>query len=298
MSLNDDLSDIFGKPDPLANLINGERRETPRPVDERFPGFTEKCPACKGRGRFISYAGRDVGPCFKCKGAGNRTFKTSPEARADNRASAAERKAKRKAEIMSAFVAEHGAVFDWLNAASLKGNSFAVSLMASLHDFGSLTPGQIAAVEKCIARDAERKAEAEARKINAPAVSSDGVDRLKLAFDKAIAFSAEKGLRLSPRITINGMTISPAKATSANAGALYVKNGGTYLGKITGGKFFASRECGSDDQASILAFIADPAQAAKVYGQTTGTCCVCNATLKSKWKELGIGPICAQKFGW
>ena len=27
-----------------------------------------KCPACKGRGRFISYAGRDVGPCFECKG--------------------------------------------------------------------------------------------------------------------------------------------------------------------------------------------------------------------------------------
>ena len=29
---------------------------------------TFTCPSCKGRGRFISYAGRDVGPCFKCGG--------------------------------------------------------------------------------------------------------------------------------------------------------------------------------------------------------------------------------------
>jgi hypothetical protein len=30
----------------------------------------ENCKACRGAGRFISYAGRDIGPCFKCKGHG------------------------------------------------------------------------------------------------------------------------------------------------------------------------------------------------------------------------------------
>lgn len=94
------------------------------------------------------------------------------------------------------------------------------------------------------------------------------------------------------------MTISPAKATSANAGALYVKAGSTYLGKITGGKFFASRDCQPEEQAKVLSFVADPAAAAKAYGQETGVCCVCNATLRSEWRLRGIGPICAEKMGW
>ena len=51
-------------------------------------------------------------------------------------------------------------------------------------------------------------------------------------------------------------------------------------------------------KAQVLKFVADPAEAAKVYGQETGICCVCNATLKSKWRLRGIGPVCAEKMGW
>jgi len=130
-------------------------------------------------------------------------------------------------------------------------------------------------------------------------VDTAGIDRLKAAFDTAVEYSSEKGLKLSPRITVGGITISPAKANSTYPGALYVKvRGGEYLGKIAGGRFFASRECSQEQQAKVLEFVADPAEAAKVYGQTTGTCCICNATLRSEWKNKGIGPICAEKFGW
>lgn len=97
------------------------------------------------------------------------------------------------------------------------------------------------------------------------------------------------------------MTISPAKADSKNPGALYVKGRGaerTYLGKIAGGKFLASRECSPEQQAKIVAFVCDPAAAAKAYGQETGVCCICNAVLKSEWRLQGIGPICSQKFGF
>ena len=127
-----------------------------------------------------------------------------------------------------------------------------------------------------------------------------GIDRLKAAFDQAVAYSAEKGLKLSPRITVDGMIISQAKATSTNPGALYVKMSSTreYLGKIQNGRFFAARTCNKEQEAKVVAFIANPAEAAKVYGQTTGTCCVCNATLRSEWKNKGIGPVCAEKFGW
>ncbi len=64
------------------------------------------------------------------------------------------------------------------------------------------------------------------------------------------------------------------------------------------GQFFAARDCEEARKTQVLKFVSDPAEAAKVYGQETGICCVCNATLKSKWRLRGIGPVCAEKMGW
>lgn len=167
--------------------------------------------------------------------------------------------------------------------------------------FGDLTEGQRAACQKLVDRKAAKAAERVERIQNAPQVDTAGIDRLKLAFDKAKAYAEAKapGLAIrNPKITIGGMTISPAKASSANAGALYVKQGQDYLGKIMNGKFMSVAACSAAQRDQVLAFVADPAKAAKVYGQETGVCCVCNATLKSKWRLAGIGPICAQKMGW
>ena len=95
------------------------------------------------------------------------------------------------------------------------------------------------------------------------------------------------------------MTITPAKELSSNAGALYVKNGGQYLGKVKDGRFFSVRDCTEDQEKKVLAFIADPKAAAIAYGIETGVCCICNATLTNKTSvEAGIGPICAANFGW
>lgn len=285
--------------DPLDDLINSPLRPTTapvRPLPGGVPadGFTSKCPSCRGTGKFISYTGRVVGPCFKCKGAGTQTFKTSPDTRVKARTAAAERKVAKATTSFAEFKAAHKAEAEWIVANP--SFEFAVNMRVAIERFGDLTTGQLAAVQKCIARDNERVAERTARIEAAPAV--EGVDLLKAAFEKAVAYSAAKGLKLSPRITVGGITISPAKVTSNNPGALYVKGDGEYLGKIAGGKFYAVAACTAEQQAKILAFVANPAEAAKVYGRTTGTCCVCNATLISKWKHRGIGPICAEKFGW
>lgn len=276
--------------DPLDDLIGGPARPAPaRPLAPELDAaaFVERCPACRGCGKFISYTGRIVGACFKCKGAGNKTFKSSPAQRANSRQGATDRKVRTLESNLAEFAAARPEVAAWIKANP--AFEFAAALGVAVQKFGDLTPGQLAAVQKCIAREVERKAAA-------PTV--EGVDVLKASFDKAIAYSAEKGLKLSPRITVAGITISPAKATSANPGALYVKDGDTYLGKIAGGKFHTVLACTAEQQAKVLAFVANPAEAAKVYGQTTGTCCICNATLISKWKHRGIGPICAEKFGW
>ena len=201
------------------------------------------------------------------------------------------KKAEATAADIAAFQQREPEVFAWLNAETQKARpfEFAISMIEAIAKYGDLTEKQLAACK--------RMAAPKPVAIGA-VVDTGGIDRLKASFDAAIAYSAAKGLKLSPRITIDGMTISPAKANSANPGALYVKAGQTYLGKIASGRFFAARECTSADETKVLAFVQDPKEAAKVYGQTTGTCCICNATLRSDWKHKGIGPICAEKFGW
>lgn len=302
--LNDDLSDLLG-----AAATGPAAKPIYRAPDRFVPAvervFTEACSKCGGTGRFRSF-----GQCFACKGQGKFTFKTSSEQRAKARAGAADRKVRKAAEYAEEFKVEIAWVQDTAAREETKMGipphkfwEFPMKLAEAFAKYGSFTDGQLAAIRKCMARDAERaeqrKVERAAREAAAPVADTAGIDRLKAAFDKAIEYAADKGLTMrTPKITIGDITISPAKATSANPGALYAKAGETYLGKIAGGRFLASRECTSEQGAQILAFVADPKQAAEAYGQTTGVCCVCNATLRSEWKLRGIGPICASKMGW
>jgi hypothetical protein len=281
--------------DPLADLFDaaakGETVARPAlPATYQPQDFTEACKACRGRGRFISYAGRDCGPCFKCKGRGSKTFKTSPEHRATARTNAADRKARNQEAAIEAFKTEQPAAFAWL-IANAPRFEFAASLLGALTKFGSLTDNQLGAVAKCIAKDAARKTEAAARTAAAPVVS---VERIEQAFAAAAA-SGLKRLKLR----LGAFVFKPAKESSANAGAIYVTEGDDYLGKIAGGKFFAVRACGEDRQAAVIEVAANPEQAAVAFGKRLGRCSCCGAELTNAESiERGIGPICAEKWGW
>ena len=49
---------------------------------------------------------------------------------------------------------------------------------------------------------------------------------------------------------------------------------------------------------SVQSAAADPYSAAKLYGQNTGSCSCCGRELTNALSiELGIGPICREKFG-
>jgi uncharacterized protein DUF6011 len=296
--LNDSLGALFeGDTGPVRTAPIRENDVEFRGAVERFE---EKCTKCRGTGKFISYSGRQLGPCFACKGAGKFTFKTSPESRANASDQRHARKDRQEQGALDAFKAAQPAVAAWIEAEHLKF-AFAADMRASILRFGGLTANQLAACQRLADKAAAKTAERIERLQTAPQVDTAGVDRLKEAFDKAKAYAAAKGPRVTirnPKITIGGMTISPAKASSANAGALYVKQGEEYLGKIMNGQFLAVRACTDAQRDHVLAFVADPAKAAKAYGQETGVCCVCNATLKSKWRLRGIGPVCAEKMGW
>ena len=309
--LNDSLSDLIGN-------VDAEKAANPiQPPASYIPGtgqvnkykesrlFTEQCRKCRGTGRYNAPSTHGS-RCFECDGVGTKTFKSSPETRAKAKSSATARKAKRAAEIATAkadaaivFRAANPEICAWIDAKA-PTFGFAASMLGAINQWGGLTPGQNEAVKRCIAKDAERKIEAVARAEAAPVADQAGVDRLKLAFDTAIEYARAKGRGLKmPRITIGNMTISPAKTTSSNPGALYVKNGSEYLGKVQNGRFFGVRTCTEVQEKQVLAFIADPKAAAIAYGIETGVCCICNATLTNKVSiEAGIGPICATKFGW
>lgn len=275
----------------LENLIDGAGTEV-RTSKVEQPVHKERCIRCGGAG---CWQGRPGYPCFKCNGTGFRTFKQSYEKRANARAAKVQKKVGAEQASIEAFKTAHPTEYAWM-VESAPNFEFAANMLANIRQWGSLTEKQLAA---CTRSAEKRAATKQATEAAAPAADTAGIDRLKLAFETAISNAAAKGLKMrTPKITIGGIVISPAKATSNNPGALYVKSAGTYLGKIAGGKFFGAYECTAEQKQKVLAFVADPKAAAEAYGQTTGVCCICNATLISKWKHRGIGPVCAQKFGW
>lgn len=256
--------------------------------------YRETCKKCRGQGRFISWTGRVVGQCFTCKGVGHKEFKTAPEERAQNRQRAAERRVMGATENVVTFAQQYPEVARWIGEAAGRGFEFAQSLQATIIRRGELSESQIAAAERCMARDAERnKVREEARAIREAAAPAISTDRLMAAFDQA----REQGLkRLKMRFI--GFEASPAPAHGNNPGAIYVKDGEQYLGKIKDGKFYASRDCGPEVAQRVAQAMNDPLAEAVAYGRQTGSCCCCGRELTDPASiEAGIGPICAGKFG-
>ena len=285
--LNDSLSDLFKSAAdtsaPSKPVVTAPSSYTP--ILERV--FSEPCPKCRGTGRFVSYAGRDCGPCFTCKGNGQRTFKSAPEQRAKARAQSATRKATTAESNVADFAIANPAEWQWID-----GNTFgfAVAMRAAIERFGYLTDNQLAAVSKCLLAREQATQERKDRVANAPVVS---VERIERAFSQARASGLQR-----LKLRLDAFEFFPARATSANAGVLYVKEGGTYLGKIMGGKFMASRDCSAEQSARIVAVASNPESAAVAYGKRLGQCSCCGRELSDPESVArGIGPICAANWG-
>lgn len=288
--LNDDLSDLLG---------NGPREARALPAQyaaarEAAQTFTETCKKCGGRGRFISYAGNDCGPCFTCQGAGKKTFKSSPESRAQGATNRAAQPVKR----WDNFKASQPEVAAWLQDNTWE---LAVSFKAAVEKYGELTPKQLTVcwngIERDRVRNERRQLETRQRQAAAPTIDCS---KIVTTLDK---LSDPKLSR--PRIRVGEVVISYAPLTSKNAGSLYVKSRTrlnelgqkVYLGKITDGKFFASRDCQPSDQAALVLAAADPFAAIQQYGRQTGSCSICSRALVDPVSiERGIGPICWEKI--
>jgi hypothetical protein len=298
--LNDDLSDLLGGNVPLR-----EKPVTPPPsYTPPETRFEEPCPKCRGTGQFIGRNGYALGQCFACKGAGKNIFRTSPEARAKNRATSNARKATREAEQRAertaqaeAFKVARPDVWAWLQKTSPRFE-FAASMTSALTTYGSLTANQLAAVGRCMAKDAEREQERKMREAAAPTVD---VNKIEKAFATARAKAAKGRDNVAfLRLRLGAFTFSDMPATERFEAAIMVKSvEGTKLARIAGGKLHCRRECSDEQQAAILAAIADPFAAAKAYGYLWKSCACCGRELTNeRSRKLGIGPVCAEKYGW
>ena len=259
--------------------------------------FEESCKRCGGTGVYHGFS-RHGRSCFACGGKGKLQFKTSPEQRAKSRQYAETRKIKQaeeKAANVQAWIDTNKAEAAWLSEAAGRGFEFAVSLQSALHKYGSLTEGQMAAVRKCVIASAERMAKRAAEKVEAEKTAPQiNVEAIEVAFNKA----KEAGIRY-PRLRLDTFVFTPAASHGKNPGAVYVKSGEQYLGKILGGKLYATRECPSEASERIVAAASDPHAAAVAYGRKYGSCAVCGRELSDSGSvERGIGPVCAEKYGW
>lgn len=91
---------------------------------------------------------------------------------------------------------------------------------------------------------------------------------------------------------------------SKHPGVLYVYDRGVggerggYAGKIVEGKYIRTRDANPALGEELRAVAADPVAAARSYGLSTGTCCMCGRTLTDPSSvKAGIGPDCASNWG-
>jgi len=251
--------------------------------------FTEICKKCAGKGRYMHF-----GACYACKGVGSFERKTSPEARAKAKAQRVNKVERDRTANVERFAVEHVAQYQWMVANP--NFEFAQSMLQAVAKYGYLTERQAAAVESLMARSAERAAqragEQAAQNARAQAINVEPVVA-------SLTHAKEKGLR-RPVLRLAELAFSFAPDTGRNAGAVYVKStDGAYLGKIAAGQFSPSRECSQEQQATVIDVAQRPAEAAVEYGRMTGSCACCGRTLTDKTSvERGIGPVCAEKFGF
>ena len=167
-------------------------------------------------------------------------------------------------------------------------NSFAASLIAQFDQKGKLSEKQIGAAKRMFAKmEANAKAKAE---------MTTQVDMS--AIETMFANAVKNGLK-RPGFICGDIRLSLAVAPSRNAGAIYVKHSGEYMGKIAGGTFHPIAACLASVPAMVQAIAANPMQSAIGHGRQTGMCACCGRELSDPESVArGIGPICAKKWGF
>lgn len=273
---------IFQNDDDLAMLEASQPRyATVKPAPEIY---SQKCGKCGGSGMYYGHS-RFGQRCFACNGAGHKTYKSSPEARAKAREKRVERQQRVQQANLSVFKADQPEAYAWM-VAKAPTFGFAASMLQALQQYGSLTANQLAAVQRCIDSDAQRQAERAQRDQQRAAAPVIALNALHTVLQRHSKFYAGD-ITLSRR---NGDQLVWIKHANAEK----------VIGKIDSGVLTLWNRPGVDNnevREMLNEFEGAPLQSAIKYGKLSGRCCSCGRELTADGSiEAGIGPICAQKF--
>jgi ribosomal protein L37AE/L43A len=241
------------------------------------------CPRCKGTGVFRGYA--RTFSCNACKGSG-KVSRAVASAAKGRQTREANDKARR-----SAFILEHTNELAYMQRRAQRSEFYA-GLLSKFQTYGTLTEGQLASVRRDMADEPARLEAFRAQR------SAKGGEVSISAIEALFATATDNDIK-RPVFRAGGIEISKAPLHGANAGALYVKSDeGTYLGKIVGARFHASREAGPETLGTLQAVAADPTAEAIRYARLTGRCSCCGKGLVDPVSiRAGIGPVCAENWG-
>lgn len=248
-------------------------------AEKRYP-----CGQCAGTGL---YAGvrvhQEKKQCFACRGKGY--FKTDPR----KLEKARQQRAKKKADAVAAAQEQNQATSIYAQVFAMSTWNNLASSLVEQHNTGRVwSDKQIATIEGMVQRMEERRAQ---RAAEAAAVDLAPIITM---FSHAV----ENGYK-RPIYRAEGLKISLAPSTSANAGALYVKTlDGEYIGKVLDGRFMSTSAATDEHKQALNVIAENPRDAAIRYGRQTGSCACCGRVLSNKQSiELGIGPICQKTWG-
>lgn len=167
---------------------------------------------------------------------------------------------------------------------------FALKMRSVLLQWGGLTPGQLAAVQKCMGYEAAKAA----REAPAPRpVAQKPASGLDLSKVPSGYYSVPNG---ATRLKVK---IQQIKSAGRWAGYTFVSDGAVYgqarrYGLQAPGQSYSGE---IRDQLAIIAL--NPRAASAAYGRLTGTCGVCGRHLEDETSVAnGIGPVCASRMGW
>lgn len=298
----DDLSDFFGDGAPKT-----------LPTDESFarirahgtgevpaaPSFKVPCKKCGGSGVFRGWSGRQVGPCFTCKGKGFFDRKTSPVKLAASRERAQERKVATIANNWTTFterfpaeaaVLTKGIAQTWGDG---QWNTICSDIKGKVEKYGDLHEGTMAMLGRAVARDVERAAK-KAETTAEVAKATAGIDVANIA--ALFRNAREAGLK---RFTLR-FADAHFQADKNDPALIWISKAGygsEKYGRIVGETYKPGYHVNADVLARIAEISKDPMAAAKAYAQETSSCSVCGRHLENQVSvEEGIGPICAGRL--
>lgn len=251
--------------------------------EKRYP-----CETCSGKGTLHSlYGGRK---CPTCKG--KKFFKNSLETRRKWKQDALRLERAKLEEKKAAFIEREPGLVEFLRE-NCEWSGFFSSLLDSFGKYGSLTENQVRAARASIEKVIQSRKDAEQAREEKRVVVD--LAPIKAMFDSAVA----SGLKRT-KYRAEGLELTRAPDTGRNPGAIYVNrvNDNEYVGKVINGKFEPVRSTVEEDKLAILRIAENPREAAVRWGKQTGTCSCCGRELTNAVSiALGIGPICADKWG-